>query len=288
MLTTRSGFTIGLRRGWSDWQRDLGALLTWAKANKLSMLDVGADLEAAKATQAAGLKIGTVDLPAWKQLISANAATRKEAVAKAAAFIEGAAGSGVRHFFTVMLPEDTGLKRSANFSHMVESFSQLAPVFEKHNAAAVIEGYPGAGALCCTPESLRAFFKAVPSPAMAINYDPSHLIRMNIDHIRFLNEFASRIKHVHGKDTELLPENVYDLGTEISPTLQALPGFAGPTWRYTIPGHGQTRWPKVFELVKQANYQGAVTIELEDANFNGTEEGEKRGILAAAAFLQTC
>ena len=64
--------------------------------------------------------------------------------------------------------------------------------------------------------------------------------------------------------------------------------FGGATWRYTIPGHGQIRWRKILDLLQQAAYQGAITIELEDANFNGTEPGEKQGILAAAQCLATC
>ena len=35
-----------------------------------------------------------------------------------------------------------------------------------------------------------------------------------------------------------------------------------------------------------AKYKGMVSIELEDANFNGTEAGEKLGILAGARYLE--
>ena len=35
-------------------------------------------------------------------------------------------------------------------------------------------------------------------------------------------------------------------------------------------------------------YQGCVSIELEDANFNGTTQGEQFGILQGARFLAGC
>ncbi len=54
--------------------------------------------------------------------------------------------------------------------------------------------------------------------ASAVNFDPSHLIRMGIDPVRFVEEFAPRIAHVHGKYTEILTDRLYDLGTEQQPT----------------------------------------------------------------------
>jgi len=59
-------------------------------------------------------------------------------------------------------------------------------------------------------------------------------------------------------------------------------------WRYTIPGHGQMRWLKAFQILKAAGYQGAVSIELEDENFNTGEAGEKQGILSGSHFLASC
>lgn len=59
-------------------------------------------------------------------------------------------------------------------------------------------------------------------------------------------------------------------------------------WRYTIPGHGQVRWIEAFRILKDYNYGGCVSVELEDANFNGTEEGEKLGLLQAGRFLEGC
>jgi sugar phosphate isomerase/epimerase len=289
MLTTRTGgFGIGVRQGWTPWQKNVEGWLTWCKAGGLGVVDVGGDLEACHAAAKAGMRIGSADLLLWKNLISADAGVRADAVAKNVEFVTAAAKAGAKNFFCVMLPEKPEVSRAENFKYMVEGFGALAPTLEKLGACVVIEGWPGPGALCCTPEAYRAFFKELPSASMAVNYDPSHLVRMGIDPIRFLGEFAGRVKHVHGKDAEILAENVYEFGTEIGATFAKAVGFGGLTWRYSIPGHGQVRWHKAFWMLQEAGYTGAVSIELEDAHFNGTEEGEKKGILLGARYLEGC
>jgi sugar phosphate isomerase/epimerase len=187
-----------------------------------------------------------------------------------------------------MLPEDPQLPRAENFGYMVESFAELVPALEAANARLVIEQWPGPGALCCTPEALRALVKELPSSAIGINYDPSHLIRQGIDPLRFLQEFVDRVGHIHGKDTELLAENLYEFGTEQPPTFAKRIRFGSLHWRYTIPGQGCVRWAETFSILKANGYAGCVSIELEDANFNGTPKGEQFGILQGAHFLQGC
>lgn len=287
--TRTGGFPIGFRRGWSEWQHDLNALCAWAKTNNFACVDLGNDADKALPTlKSYGLETGSVDLGQWKELISADKAKREDAVAKQSAYIQECAKHGAHNLFCVMLPDNPALSRKENFGYMCESYAALAPALEAANSKIVIEGWPGPGALCCTPETLRAFFKEVPSMAMGVNYDPSHLIRMGIDPIRFLGEFVSRVAHVHGKDCEIFAERIQDLGWEQEPTFaEGLP-FGGHFWRYTIPGHGIMRWPVAFSLLENAGYKGAVCIELEDGRFNGTEGGEKGGLVLSKIFLMGC
>ena len=289
MKTRTGGFPIGFLRSWSNWQKDLPSVINWTKDSGLEVIALGRDGD--KAGQQiidAGLLLGSVDLPEWEGMISADKAKRADAIAKNTDYIKACAAYGVVNHFVVMLPENPDLPRRENFGYMVESFSQLAPILEQYKARLVVEGYPGAGALCCTPEGYRAFFKAIPSPAMGVNYDPSHLIRMGIDPLRFLKEFVGRVYHVHGKDTELFADNLYEYGHEQPPTFAEEMGFGSMAWRYTIPGHGITSWTRVLGILKEAGYTGCVSIELEDMHFNGSEAGEKQGILAGAHFLEGC
>jgi sugar phosphate isomerase/epimerase len=289
-MKTRTGdFSIGFRRGWSDWQQNLAELLGWAQSRDLGVIDLGRDGDQTiKSALEVGLRVGSVDLRLWQEMISPDKGKRAEAIAKNSDYIRACAAYGPMNHFLVMLPEKPELPRRENFGYMVESFNQLAPIMEQHQARLVIEGWPGPGALCCTPEGYRAFFKECASPSMGINYDPSHLIRMGIDPIRFLREFAGRVYHVHGKDTELLAENLYEYGREQPPTFAEPIAFGSLAWRYTIPGHGVTRWVEVFRILEAQHYAGCVCIELEDANFNGATETEQLGILQGASFLTGC
>ena len=289
-MKTRTGnFSIGFRRGGTPWQTDLSALLAWAKANDLTVIDLGRDGDQTVGPAIeAGMEIGSVDLPEWNGMISADKGQRTDAVARNAEYIRACAAHGPMNHFIVMLPEDPSLPRAENFGYMVESFGELTSVFEENDARLVVEGWPGPGAQCCTPETYRAFFEACPSPAMGINYDPSHLIRMGIDPIRFLEEFGARVYHVHGKDTELLPENLYEYGHEQPATFAKHFNYGGWQWRYTIPGHGVMRWGKALQVLDTIGYTGNICIELEDANFNGSTEGEKMGFLQGAGFLRGC
>lgn len=290
MLTTRTGsFPIGFRRGGSDWQKDLDWLIRWALSHELSVMDVGADADViGRKLTAAGMRIGSADLAEVRNLISPDKVKRSEAIVRNREYIEAATEAGARNFFAVMIPEKADLPRRDNFQIMVESLGALAPVLERHGGRIVIEGWPGPGALCCTPETLRATFREVPSRSIGVNYDPSHLIRMGIDPIRFLKEFGDRVYHAHGKDTEILTENLYEYGSE-QPATFSEPFFCGAWhWRYTIPGHGQMRWTEAFRVLSEKRYEGAISVELEDANFTGGAANEQQGILAGARFLQSC
>lgn len=290
---TRTGnFTIGFRRGGSDWQKNIDALIAWAKENGFGAIDVGATAAAdIIKIKAAGLEIGSADLFGWggnTQMLSPDKATRAAAVQTAIRNIEASTAAGAKNFFTLMIQEDATLPRREAFGYMIESYTALVPVLEKTGARIVVEGWPGMNALCCTPEGYRALFRELPSRHIGVNYDPSHLLRMGIDPLRFLNEITDRVFHVHAKDTALYAEHLYEFGHEQPPTFAKPPAFGSMAWRYTIPGHGQTRWVETFRVLKNAGYPGCVSVELEDANFNGTEEGEKRGLLQSLQFLVSC
>jgi len=200
MAQTRTGsFPIGFRRGWSDWQKNLADVIAFAKANGFEGLDVE-DLPAdqIKPIIASGLRVGSADLKRpWSAIASADASKRKDAVAAAAEHIKSVAAIGVRNFFTVVFPEDDSRDVAENFRFAVEGYAALAAAINGREVKIVIEGYPGSHpwypALCCTPASLREFFKETAADCLAINFDPSHLIRMGIDPVRFLGEFVGQV-----------------------------------------------------------------------------------------------
>jgi sugar phosphate isomerase/epimerase len=288
--TKTGGFSIGIRLTGEFDKLAPADVATWATANGFGCVDVGANrLPHVPDFQQGGLPIGTIDLfgPEWFGMMSADAGKRKATVALAQKNIRACAAAGVKLIFVVMLAEDVTLPRKETFGYMVETYGALRDVLAETKTKLSIEGWPGCNAQCCTPESYRAFLKEMNSPAYGINYDPSHLLRMGIDPLRFVQEFAPHVVHVHGKDTFIDAERLYNLGTEQAPVFADGLPWGGSFWRYTIPGGGSAPWTKILSTLKSASFGGYVSIELEDGAYNGTVDGEKRGFVAARKFLES-
>ncbi len=289
MGTRTGGFAIGLRRMGSAWQKDLKGLCEWSKAQGFEALDLPqATSDDLAVLKSSGLRLGTADLPGGKALLAVDGGARKDAVSESAEFIKTMSAAGVKLFFTVIMPEDPDQSVAENHKLSVESFGELGRVAQAGGARILIEGWPGPknANLGCNPESCRALFKDTGCEALGVNYDPSHLIRLGVDHVRFAEEFATRIGHVHGKDTEILDENAYEIGLYQGSILQKEHGFGGFAWRYTLPGYGIARWTRICEILKAAGFNGALSVELEDENFNGSEDGEKAGFIASLEYLK--
>jgi sugar phosphate isomerase/epimerase len=288
IFRTRTGrFPIGFRRMGGKWNESTPKLLAWMRKEKFGVLD----LTTQPASEIAllgqqGIALGTIDLHEWSdypRMLARDPAARADAVQKAVARIRSCVAAGARLFFTLMVTPGEGCSDRETFGFMLESYRALIPVLEETGTKISIEGWPENRAHCCNPGSYRAFLDEVGSAAFGINYDPSHLLRLGIDPVRFVREFAPRVVHVHGKDTEISPEALYETGWETS-----LAKLSRGGWRYTIPGHGEARWSLILQVLKEAGYAGAVCIEHEDDVFTGTPALEQEGLLHAARFLATC
>lgn len=290
-MVTRTGkYKIGFRRGWSDWQKNVAAVVSFASDHGFKGVDLNkATPDDVAVVKSAGLQLGSVDLVDFVNIATADAGKRAELRTQNIEYIKQTAALGAKVFFTVINGE-TSRNRTENYKAAVEAFAPLAEAAASAGATIALEGYPGGfphfSMLGTSPETCRAFFKDIPH-GLSLNYDPSHLIRLGVDHVRFLREFAPKVVHVHGKDTELLPEAVYEYGLYQPAAFAEGRGFGANTWRYTIPGHGVARWTEIFTILKDAGYGGMVSIELEDEFFNGSEAGEKEGLLNSLNFLKS-
>jgi sugar phosphate isomerase/epimerase len=291
-MPTRTGnIPIGFRRAHVEWQKDLPKLAQWSKSAGFDVMDFTHKTAAGdfKTLKDAGLTIGSVDLLEFGQIMANDAGKRKDVLEANLKHVKDAAANGTKAFFTCIIPGDPTKQRSENYALAVQCYAPIAQACAEIGGSLVVEGYPGNAPhlanLCCTPETCRQFIKDVGKGA-GLNYDPSHLIRLGVDHIRFLKEFAPHVKHAHAKDTDVDEEALYEFGTQAG-TFAQPHRWGAWTWRYTIPGHGITRWGEVFKVLKDANYKGAVSVELEDQNFNGSEDGEKRALEVSLAYLKS-
>lgn len=153
-------------------------------------------------------------------------------------------------------------------------FSEAAKIAEDNNVKIAFENWPGGHPapllinIAITPQAWDAMFDAVPSPAMGLEYDPSHLVRLQIEYAPLIRRYAERIHHVHGKDTTIDTAVLNEVG------------YIGQGWwRYSIPSLGVVDWDGVFDELKEIGYTGDVDIEHEDDAYSGNnfDEGLKIG-----------
>ncbi len=142
-------------------------------------------------------------------------------------------------------------------------------------------GLPGNYAF--SPELWDALFEEVPADNFGLNFDPSHLYWLGIDPMRAAREYASKIFHAHAKDAELLDDGKYRYGV-LARQLGDNPWQSG-WWRYRMPGRGAIDWAAFVRTLKEASYDGTLSIEHEDPEFEGSEELTKKGLSAGYAHL---
>lgn len=282
-------FPIGLRIPPKLRETGIEALATWGKSVGLGALDLAnPDPAEAEVLARHGLALGSVDCVGLGDLISTDAARRERGAAALRQRIDDTAAIGGKSLFCCIVP-GREISRREGFEIWAEVFPPLVAHAEAKGVSFAIEGWPGGGpaynTVGYTPEVLRAMFTKVPSPALGLCYDPSHLVRLGIDYLRFLDEFGDRVRHCHGKDTELLPEARYLFGG-MPPVLTHAPGFSEGAWRYCVPGDGEVDWARVAARLEAHGYQGPISIELEDARYWGSLEREQTGVAKAASHLR--
>lgn len=101
-----------------------------------------------------------------------------------------------------------------------------------------------------TPVAWELMFDAVPSPALGLEYDPSHLVCLLIDYLEVVYHYGSRIFHVHAKDAEVCWRNVRRNGI-----------FEEGAVRHRMPGLGEVNWARLASALVENGYRGNLDIE---------------------------
>ena len=270
--------------------RDVGfeAYAEWLAENDFDAVDTPPlTREIADTCSRLGLSIGTCDAMG-DGVLSADAEVRRKGLSTLKREISATAEHGGHTCFTLLSPDDRTRPRAETFEIFRMVYPKVVAHAEDEGVRIAIEPYPGGGPyyanLGCSPESLRRIFEEIPSPNLGICYDPSHFVRLQIDHLRLLHEFADRVRHVHLKDTEMLSEKLYESGI-LGESYGRTFGFGEGWWRYTIPGEGIVDWQLVLRRLQESGYDGVLGVELEDHHYWETPELQKEGLCRARDFV---
>ena len=138
--------------------------------------------------------------------------------------------------------------------------------------------WPGGKNLAHSPAIWRRMFEEIPSPSFGLNYDPSHLVWLQIDPVEPLFEFGEKIFHTHAKDARIDRRKLNDVGILACPTEYHTP---------KIPGLGAVDWGRYFSVLGDLGYAGPVCVEVEDRAYEGSLELRKKSLRQSARFLRT-
>jgi sugar phosphate isomerase/epimerase len=137
--------------------------------------------------------------------------------------------------------------------------------------------WPGGTNLAYCPAAWESMFEAIPSPALGLNLDPSHLVWLQVDYERAVRDYGERIFHVHAKDTEIRREELHRR------SILSL----GVGWQAgRMPGRGEIDWSRFVGALREAGYDGVLSVEHEDEDFEGSDELVERGFLVARETLE--
>jgi sugar phosphate isomerase/epimerase len=173
-----------------------------------------------------------------------------------------------------------------NWPRMLDTWRPLVQLAEEQNIRIGIENcpmlfsadqWPGGKNLAISPAIWRRLFADLPSDHLGLNYDPSHLVWLQIDPVFPLWEFAGKLFHVHAKDARIDRQRIDDVGILEMPKLWHTP---------KLPGMGEVDWGRFFSVLTDVGYRGPVCVEVEDKSFEDSLESRKASLRQSATYLR--
>jgi len=137
--------------------------------------------------------------------------------------------------------------------------------------------WPGGKNLAISPAVWRRMFEEIPDARFGLNYDPSHLVWQRMDEVRPIEDFASRLRHVHAKDARVDRRRLDEVGVLAAPLAYHTP---------KLPGLGDVRWGAFFAALTSVGYTGPVCIEVEDRAYEGSLADRRRALRQSARYLR--
>lgn len=157
----------------------------------------------------------------------------------------------------------------------VDLFGPIVELAEKNNVRLCFENCPLMGNIAISPVMWQRIFERLPSDKLGLAYDPSHLVWEMMDPYAPIAEFKDKIFHFHAKDTAIDRAQLARTGI--------LTDFSW--WSYRIPGRGELDWARMIGALRSIGYDGTISIEHEDAAYEGSMEKVAQGILASREYL---
>ena len=189
------------------------------------------------------------------------------------------AGSLYPNWVTCAWPPDYGKILDYQWNEVLIPYWKKAVKFANDHGIykIALELHPGFS--CYNTASLLRLREAV-GDTIGANFDPSHLFWQGMDPVASIRALKGAIHHFHAKDSKIDPYNNAVNGVLDTGSYDDL-GNRSWTFRTIGYGHDMGVWKDIMSALRSAGYDGAISIEHEDA-YMSTEEGLEKAI----AFLK--
>jgi len=211
--------------------------------------------------------------------VRSRAAERmKDAARAAAAFgvpvVTGFTGSAIWHKLYSFPPNDWD-EIARGYDEFASRWAPIIDVFDAEGVRFALEVHPTEIAydFVTTRRALEALDWR---EGFGINLDPSHFVPQFLDPAAFALEFATRIYHVHVKDSlRTLNGRTSILGSHLDF------GEVERGWTFVSPGHGDVDFEALLRALNRIGYGGPLSIEWEDSGMD-----REYGARDALAFVR--
>ena len=161
-----------------------------------------------------------------------------------------------------------GTERSANYkvdenlALFRDIFEPLSKYAEEKGVRIALDTAPrggGHGNIAHSPYLWDRVFDLVPSPALGLAFDPSHLVWIMTGPVPdTIRRYKDRIFRFDGKDCAILRDVLHEQGI-----------LSNAWWRYRLPGRGELDWKAMLDTLNEIGYTGVIDIENEDDQVPG-------------------
>lgn len=187
--------------------------------------------------------------------------------------------SELPNWVTCSWPEEFGQVLDYQWNDvLIPYWKETAAFAEAHGVSKIaLEMHPG---FCVyNPSSLLRLREAV-GDVIGANFDPSHLFWQGMDPVSAIKALKGAIYHFHAKDTKIDKANTATNGVLDQGNYGDI---LGRSWVFRTVGYGHSQevWNDIISTLKACGYDGAISIEHEDAMMSIDE-----GLSKAVEFLK--
>ena len=137
--------------------------------------------------------------------------------------------------------------------------------------------WPAGKNLAVSPAVWDQIFDIFKTPLLGLNYDPSHLVWMQMNPVKPIYEYKNRLHHIHLKDAKVYRDKLDKVGILANPLEYHSP---------KLPGLGDVKWGEFFAALTDVRYRGPICIEVEDKAYEGSEADVHTAIRTSRNYLK--